>query len=270
MKRKWLVVLLIIGMALFAGSRYVGAQTTPPATIVERESLEAEIAAVRRTYSGQLSEYRQAENQFLISKSQFEQLNTLSSLEVAVQDYRKVLSLRDQVLLTYLKLIELNLLETEGINQEEQEIALERTRALQLDFSAHKDVVDGSFDRTAVNKAADDFTILAPRIEALSSYASTLIQVGKLQNVYDKTDSLVEETDPEVADGEQSVGLNERIRAHDEIQRVMDGVDIGLRGIWDEIRESRVEEDRLDISRENASVFAGLSQALSYLEEIVR
>lgn len=237
--------------------------------ISEKKSIIEEIAEVDRTYKGQLAEYRQAADQFNIAKGQFTKLNTLASLEVAVQDGRKALLLRDRVLLTYLKLIELKLLESDGINLEEKTIALDMTKDLQQDFQAHLDLTNNAIDRVAVNQVADDFEILAPKITNLSNYVSTLLRIGKLQTIYDHSLSLVEKTNPNAAGAEPSLKQNEMIRAHTEVVNLMEKIYTNLRYGWDEIRVAREKEKPIDLSKSNASVFADLSQTMLFLAEIV-
>lgn len=262
---KKVVGLLLVGLMLLRPWS-VAAQTEP---ITEKQSILNEIAEVERTYKGQLAEYRQAASQFEIAKGQFEKLNTLASLEVAVQDTRKVMLLRDQVFLTYLKLIELNLLEAEGINLEEKTVALEKTRELQLDFTAHFDLVDRALDRVGVGQAADDFEVLSPQIVSLSNYVSTLLKISKLQTVYDHALSIVDKTNPQIVDGEVSVEQNERIRAHQEVVNLMQDILVSLQTGWDQIRKGRLEGKPSDISKLNASIFSNLSQVMRFLEEIV-
>lgn len=239
--------------------------------ITEKQSLFDEIAEVDRTYKGQLAEYRQAADQFNIAKGQFAKLNTLASLEVAVQDGRKALLLRDQVLLTYLKLIELKLLESDGINLEEKTVALDMTKDLQRDFQAHYDLTVNAIDRVAVNQVADNFEVLAPRITSLANYASALLRIGKLQTVFDHAVSLVGKTDPSVnaEELEPSLKQNEMVRAHNEIVNLMDKVYSNLRLGWDEIKLAREKEKPISLEKNNASVFADLSQVMLFLAEIV-
>ncbi|MDH5533219.1 MAG: hypothetical protein OEX81_02190 [Candidatus Pacebacteria bacterium] len=262
---KKLVFSLLVLLLLF--SPVVVTAASP--IISQKESIIDEIAEVRRSYKGQLAEYRQANDQFIIAKGQYEKLNTLASLEVAVQDVRKVLSLRDQVLLSYLKIIELELLEADGINLEEKTIALEETKDLQRDFLAHKDLVDNAIDRVAVNQVADDFELLSPRITSLSSYASALLRVGKLQTIYDQSLTLVEATDPRNLTDEPSLKLNEKIRAHNEIKNLMTTLDFNLNFVWDEIKDSRITQQPSETNKLNASIYASLAQVLAFLEEIL-
>lgn len=262
--RKVVASLLVI--VIFFIPFAVSAADSP---ISQKESIADEIAEVRRTYKGQLAEYRQANDQYTIAKGQFEQLNTLASLEVAVQDFRKVLSLRDQVLLTYLKLIELELLEADGINLEEKDIALAETKDLQREFLAHKDLADNAIDRVAVNQVADDFELLNPRIISLSNYASTLLRIGKLQTIYDQTVTLVDATDPRNMTDEPSLRLNELIRAHNEIKSLRTDIDVDLNYVWDEIKTTREKNKPSSTNKENASIYANLSQILIFLEEIL-
>jgi hypothetical protein len=262
---KKIVLPLLIGL-LFISPVFVSAATSP---ISQKESIVDEIAEVKRSYKGQLAEYRQANDQFIIAKGQFEKLNTLASLEVAVQDVRKVLSLRDQVLLTYLKLIELELLEADGINLEEKTLALEETKDLQRDFLAHKDLVDNAIDRVAVDQVANDFELLSPRVTSLSGYASSLLQIGKLQTIYDQSLTLVDATDPRNLTEEPSLKLNEKIRAHNEISNLMDDLDFNLNFVWDEIKSARLKNKPVETNKVNASIYANLSQVLLFLEEIL-
>lgn len=260
------LVAILLACALFITPTLAQAQAD---LISEKKSIAEEIAEVDRTYKGQLAEYRQAADQFNIAKGQFLKLNTLASLEVAVQDGRKALLLRDQVLLTYLKLIELKLLESDGINLEEKTIALDGTKDLQQDFQAHYDLTNNAIDRVAINQVADDFEVLSPRIVSLANYVSTLLRIGKLQTVYDHALSLVEKTNPNAEGVEPSLKQNEMIRAHAEIVNLMENIYTNLRFGWDQIRIAREKEKPIDLAKSNASVFADLSQTMLFLAEIV-
>jgi hypothetical protein len=262
--KKIVSLLLVVGL-FFAPVIAIAAEQP----ISQKASISDEISEVRRTYKGQLAEYRQANDQYVIAKGQFQQLNTLASLEVAVQDFRKVLSLRDQVLLTYLKLIELELLEADGINLEEKDVSLEDTKDLQRDFLAHKDLVDNAIDRVAVNQVAADFELLSPRIVNLSNHASSLLKIGKMQTIYDQSVTLVEATDPRNLTDEPSLKLNEKIRAHNEITNLMSKLDTDLNFVWDGIKVAREKNKLSESSKVNASIYASLSQVLVFLEEIL-
>jgi hypothetical protein len=264
---KKIIFFLLAALTIFIPSVAL-AQNSP--AITEKKSIVNEIAEVRRTYKGQLAEYRTAESKFTITKTQFEQLGTLASLEVAVQDTREVMFLRNQALLTYLKLMELELLEADGINLEEKNIALDGTRTLQKSFTTHQASVKKAVNRVAVGLAADDFEILAPQVAVLSKYVADLLRVGQLQTIYDQSVTLVAETDPQDAGADQSLKLNEKIRAHAEIKKLMSEVGFDLKFIWDEIREARFDGKPSKIDREISSVYAGLSQTLAFLEEILR
>lgn len=262
------IIVIVLALLFFAVPIVVVAQeqVTP---ISQKNSIIEEIAEVRRTYKGQLAEYRQSYNQYVISKGQFEQLNTLASLEIAVQDFREVMSLRSQVLLTYLKLIELELLEADGINLEEKTLALDQTKELQRDLRAHKDLVDNAIDRQAVNRVAQDFVLLNPRVINLSNFASSLLKIGKLQTIYDQSVTLVEATDPRNQTDQPSLKLNEMIRAHNEVTSLMGKIETDLDLVWDSIKEARVKNDVIDTTKTNLTVYANLSQVLDFLEEIV-
>lgn len=246
-------------------------QTAADVAIVEKKRLENEIAEVRRTYKGQLTEYRQAEDQFVIAKNQFTQLNTLASLEVAVQASKKVFLLRDEVLLTYLKLLELELTDADGINLEEKTVALEKVQLLQQEFATHRDFMETAVDRVQINQAADDFMIIAPKIISASEYVGMLLKVGKLQTIYDKALAITNKVDPSLSDETtNALALNQKNRAYTEIKNTLTATQTNLQSVWDTIKTARLKEKSINITKNTATIHAQLSQVLTFLAEFLR
>ena len=110
MKKNLITITILLGSFLL-GNLFIPlvlAQEIPEPVkneeVVARERLESEIAGLKEVYRGQLSEYRDADKEFVIAKDQYHQLGTLASINDATEAARKVFALRDQVLISYFEL----------------------------------------------------------------------------------------------------------------------------------------------------------------------
>jgi hypothetical protein len=250
------------------------AQSTEPTpapdkmVIYQKGSLTEEIAEVRRTYGGQLAEYRIAEQQFVVAQGQYQKLNTLSALEAAVKATQKVYLLRDQVIETYLELLRLELKNSEGISKVFQDEGFAQLEFITKAVVRHREAVQGSTDRAGMNQMALDFALLQKNLVYTTEYVATILELGKLQAIQDKSIALVDDLQDEVSQKEESVVKDEQVRALEQIRVKQDEARSLIEKLETRIGKTVERQSGLNVGRELEAVYSVLSQTLTYLDEV--
>jgi hypothetical protein len=226
------------------------------------------LAEVQRTYRGQLEEYRTAQQQFVVAQQEFKQLGTLTSLESAVRATQKVFIIRDQVLLTYVKMLELQVRSAEGIELKLKEEGLfvleETTKAL----TRHLETTQTSVDRQAVALRAEDFASLEPLYSFSVDFNRQLLVQGKLRNGYDTAVGVF--TDLSSADTTgNALAREERTRALEEVRLKIQEVDL-LLGQSEAELEKALEDGRVNKSKTLDEAYVELIQAANFLDEVYK
>lgn len=242
-------------------------------TVFSKPWLEDEIKSVEQTYKGQLEAYRTAHNRYLIAKQQYSQLQTLTSLEEAVKATREAMVARNDVLLTYLTLLRLKLIQATGINLTQKDPAIAEIEAAHEWLTQHQSDAKAATDRYQLLAVADAFSTRQESISALSYKTLSLLAIGKLQSVYDKTGLLSEQVEVEVVSGKADVKQEERKRAMVEIERELATVQALFSEINQDIESENTKFSRSyfsSLQRELGSIYSRLVQTLSHLSELVR
>lgn len=237
--------------------------------------LGPEIIKQRRTYRDQLEAYRQQEKNFLIAQDQYRRLGTLDSIEQAVKASRQFLLSRDQVLHTYVTLLQLRLMAANGVELALKTNSLTKLETIRTQLKQHHDAASGQLDRPAVNRLADEFTPIGESIKLLASQVSGLLAAGQLQSVYDKANALRPEIANEVtATQAGQVVSPETTRSLAETNRSLQTNQAALIQLWDKIGERITNESPLqgqsDFSMDLNANYAGLSKTLAFFLELLK
>lgn len=163
-----------------------------------KDSLASEIINQRKIYRDQLIIYRQQEKNFLIAQDQYLRHNTLDAIEQAVKASRQVILSRDQVLHTYLTLLQLRLMEAEGIEISLKTSLIAKLENLRERLKIHHASAIDQLDRPAANKLADQFVPIGEESQLAGSQVLGLLSLGKLQEIFDKATALSPEITAEV------------------------------------------------------------------------
>jgi hypothetical protein len=234
-------------------------------------SVEAELEALRITYRSQLEAYRDQERQHSIAKEQYAQLKTLASLEAAVVTTRQVLITRAEVLDTYLTILRLTLQAQPGIDVSRKERLLIELDSLRQSLGQHKAQVEQVNERIALAQVAQEFTPLGASIETKSYHVQSVIALGRLQTVFDKSLSLSSRMKEQSLSETSTIQQSRRERAFSETERTADSIRQQLIANELEVQKeegySRSQYTRF--SGNLGSVYANVSQFVSYLEEIL-
>jgi hypothetical protein len=242
-------------------------------SVVSKPLLQDEIKTVEQTYKGQLETYRTAINRYQIAKQQYTQLQTLTSLEEAVRATREAMIARNDVLLTYLTLLRLNLIQATGINLTLKDPTITQLEATHAWLGQHQEKVTSAVDRAKLLEVADEFSTRQESITNIAYLTQSLLAVGKLQTVYDKTVLLAEEVETEVVQGKTDVKQGERQRALAEIEREISLVQQFFAAVNQDMEKENTQFSRsfyTKLQRDLGSAYSQLAQTLSHLSELVR
>lgn len=238
--------------------------------VVAREKLDEEIEQLQVTYRGQLSEYRDAEKEFVIAKDQYQSLQTLASINKVTESARKVFVLRDQVLITYLELQRSNIIASEGIELSLKELVVERIETEGRWLVDHKQRVEKLQDRSQFNALADEFTDKDSDFEEVSQQATMILSMGELQDVFDRL-VLVRK---DIFEIEAQSSTADRTRASKETDKMIGDVKGMLEETWVELGKY-VQRDKISGFYSNSvkeldPIYSGLNKTVSFLKELLR
>lgn len=272
-----MLLLLLVVFTSTAGIIYAQDATNeaiPTGVTGTKETHEAEISKLRQQLLAEIEAYRRADQQFRIAKQQYENLETLKSLEEAVQATKQAMYERSRVLTTYHELLYFTLLDADGVNfafKDTQVTALE-TRIEEL--RAHTAKVEQATSRDDVNALRDEFASLKPLVEDTSFRTMSLIRIGEMQSVYDKSRIILTDLEESLSDADVSaLKKAERERAFAETDRSLTQLKAEIDTVHQiyATQEDLVRKNIYDrILRELSPIYAKLSQNLSYLAELLR
>lgn len=247
-------------------------QPITPELTKERETQR--IAELRILYRDQVGVYRTAERAFIIAKTNYFQVQTLSALEEAVRATQTVLMERSKVLVTYLELVDAVLIETNGVeldlkNQSHTEL-FNVINALKI----HQETIAVSKDRQAMAIVADEFEPIAVSYQSAVYKALSLIRIGKIQEIHDKAeiieaDIIKEHESQEVS----SVVTARRERAYAEIERNFEETNtnlVKLNAQFLDAKQKGFTRSFFERILESLSpVYVQITRSLDHLEELV-
>lgn len=240
----------------------------PEETIFRKSQQPERIRELFDLYLARVEKHRELDRTFRVSKAQFEKLNTLQSLEEAIEDTRAVMISRDEVLITYLELLHASLDDTAGVDVQIKLDTLKRLEDTINDLKEHLAATQQTVDRAGIADRADEFVPLKQEIVSVTGIARAQIVVGTLQNVYDKIVIIYDQVKAEHEVTEVSaLKQQQRERAYAEVDRALVNVAVQL-------EETRLKfsqggrSPNLDVADELEQVYTGTAQLLSFVEEL--
>jgi hypothetical protein len=251
------------------------ADLPPSQVILTRERLTQEIQDQRDQLLGQLAEYQHDERRYKVALDQFQRLQTLSSIEEVVIASRKLILSRNLVLNSYLNLLRLKLVESEGIEVRHKNQVIGRLEGLQQQLIDHSTRAEDVNDREAINQLAEEFIPLSESIIETSHYALSVLAIGRLQSVYDQSvvvhQRILQKEEEQKIDS--SAVSSSRTRSLSEIDRLINELPPVFLSVWtkvDQTDDSRYGYRNLyrSITTELNSIYSRLSRLTAYFEEL--
>lgn len=241
--------------------------------IWQRERLDQEIATVKATYQSQLETYLYQDKLYRIAYDQWLQLQTLVSIEDLTQKAKKLGLYRDDVLMSYLDLLRLNLVATEGIELALKTKYLTKLEATIAYIKNHQENLNNLNDRDQVSLSLTTFTNDQKSVGKLANEVLVLLSVGNLQMIYDKSIVVKKDIDIYLTD-KGTLALPEIDRASFETNRSLESAKLKLDAFWVDIIDRGEGGWYLakfydDLPRTLNPIYVNLSQSISYLNELL-
>lgn len=242
--------------------------------IWERERLDQEIVTVKSIYQSQLENYLYQDKLYRIAYDQYQQLQTLVSIEDLTQKGKKLGLSRDEVLISYLDLLRLNLVATEGIELALKTEYLTRLEATINYIKNHQANLNTLNDRDQVIGALATFTNDQKNIGKLANEVLVLLSVGNLQMIHDKALVIKKDIDTYLAE-KGTLSLPEIDRASFETNRSLESAKLKLDAFWVDILNRGDGSNWYlakfydDLPRTLNPIYVNLSQSISYLNELL-
>ena len=239
--------------------------------VFETVRYEQELQDLTIEYKNLLNTYVQAEADFKFAQAQYNQLQTLAAMEEAIEASKKVFIARDEVLIRYAKILKLKLYLTYGVYLPRKQAQIDQLDELIGQLEIHLQATQAVTTRDELMQTTSDFELLGTQLQAQVQLTTPLFSLGKLQTTFDKTENLIAQIKQNVADSDLS--------AADKATKQR-----WLKLVNDKQAEAKVQLDafngppQYEILRgeqvevipegDTNSIYALLSQVLSYLEEI--
>ncbi len=280
-KSKNKLLLSILSFLVLAGGVVLPVHAQETATVsaevivddvVSRPVHADEIAATQQQYRQAIEKYREVERQYTVQIGQYQQLQTLSALEAAVQSTRETTLARNEVLTAYLTILNLELLDATGIEVSLKEQYLAELTDRLAELVVFNEIAADATNRQSLDEVRAKFLLLGPQIEATAYQVQTLLAVGKLQTIFDQAVSVTEALTVQVDSQDDSLAKPQRQRALTETRQSLEVVRADLQKMTFRIMQNDDKEfSRSSYSgfvRQLTSVYAGLSQSLAFLAEL--
>lgn len=241
--------------------------------IWQRERLDDEIATVKNTYQSQLENYLYYDKLYRIAFDQNQQLQTLVSIEDVTQKGKNLGIYRDDVLISYLNLLRLELISTEGVELSLKESYISRLESTIEYLKKHQENLKNLYDRDEVAASLATFSADQGGVGNLSNEILVLLSVGNLQAVYDKSSVLKRDIDF-FLEKNGDLETPEIERASFETGRSLDSAKLKLDSFWNDVIKRGQGNWYLakiydDLPKTMNPIYVNLSQSISYLNELL-
>lgn len=283
MNKFFIALLLLFSVSFSLLSTAVSAQeesfvqtevATQEAVLIKQRETQR-IAQLRILYRDQVEVYRNSEKAFSIAKTNYQQVQTLSALEEAIKATKTVMTDRSRVMITYLELIDAVLIETNGIELDLKNQSHTELFGLINALKIHQDDISLSSDRQSMVLLADQFEPISFSYQSSVYKALSLIRIGKIQEVRDKSEIIFKDviTEHSLQDESSVVGAR-RQRAYSEIERNFDEINAELTELNDTFLQARRDGFTRSfygrILTSLSPVYAQISRSLDHIEELIR
>lgn len=241
--------------------------------IWEKERLDEEIVTLKATYQSQLENYLYQDKLYRIAYDQYKQLQTLVSIEDLTQKAKTLGLSRDEVLISYLDLLRLNLITTEGIELSLKSKYLNQLESTIVYLKEHQENLKNLNDREPVSLSLSTFANDQKNLSKQAKEVLVLLAIGNLQMIYDKSAVLKKDIDAYLGD-QGTLELPTISRASDETNRSLSSAKLKLDAFWAETLNRNESNWYLskfydDLPRTLNPIYVNLSQSISYLNELL-
>jgi hypothetical protein len=234
------------------------------------------ILELRDLYRDQINVYRDTNRAFEIARAQHQQVDTLQSLEQAVNATRTVMYERSRVLITYLELLREVLNNTAGAELSlKQEILNELVTTIET-LKLHQEQIQLGANRNDVARLADEFEPISKTYTQVAYKALSVIRIARIQTVADKAE-IIKADIVTIHQAQEANDLvkSRRDRAYREIDRDLESTKNTLESLNQRVISASASSS-LSASFFNriltdlGPVYAQISRSLNHIRELTR
>ncbi len=235
---------------------------------------QAQKAGLLKTFKAQIVAYQEAYKRFSLTKEQFEKLQTLKSLNEALDATKQVAIQRDQVIKTYIELLLLELTQRgPSLSPEKRMKTIQTARELIKKLEAHSSRLDNLVSREELYQALIDFDSLFQEVENLGYQAKFILKTDKLYGFYKQLEHLkkVVYQQHRQATGDK-LKLVEFQRGMDEVNKELNQVQSAFNQLKEEtmmFKADKTDSNWYKVAiRQLTTIHSGSMRAVNYLIEL--
>jgi hypothetical protein len=137
--------------------------------------------ALLKTFKSQIISYQAAYKQFTLAKKQYEQLETLESLNSAIEATKQVVLKRNEVISTYIEILHLELIQRQpSLHPNLRGQTIKRTEQLMTQLAEFRQDVASAVSREDLHEVLADYKTLFQQIQYLSYQSRLILKVDTL------------------------------------------------------------------------------------------
>jgi hypothetical protein len=224
----WVVLALVISATLAPHSG-LRAQEPQPTPIDQQYS----------TYRGLLEQYRADEREYQLLRQQYYQLQTLNSLEEAVQGTRLVYLSRQDVLISFLEIAIREVQQAPGIEENERGVVLSELQTVLTKLKDLRRGMDQLATREDAARISAEFAAIRPQVAVLFQRSVLLVRVGRAKAIFAQSRNTQQAIEAAVeAAGLPELRFAEKKRAVAEIDKLVTSIDEQLLSVDTEYAEA--------------------------------
>lgn len=217
----------------------------------------AEIELAKEAYLNQADEYRKRESAYLLSRSTYQQLKTLATLEEAIINLKKVQESRITTLQRFLTALRLLVLDARGLEVQTKTKQLENIdSALKTLDAAAIDLAKAN-DRITLNQQTVAFEKNQKQLNSVAYSALSFIRIARVQSAVDQLGLSAQLIYDDIQNRNLSAGeAAQKQRAYDELVRLIQSMKADLLAV-------RLNTERKELSTLNPSTYGETLSGLS-------
>lgn len=269
---------LVISATLAPHSGLRAQEPTPQAAVdVANPALVApsQVAPIDQqynTYRGLLEQYRADEREFQLLRQQYYQLQTLSSLEEAVQATRLVYLSRQDVLITFLEIAIREVQQAPGIEENERGVVLSELQSVLSKLRDLRRGMDQVKNREDAARMSAEFEAVRPQVAVLFQRSVLLVRIGRAKAIFAQSRNTQASIEAVVeAAGLPELRFAEKKRAVAEIDKLVTSIDEQLIAVDEDYKEAVERTNRDEFPMETRGInnlYSEFNRLHAYLTEL--
>ncbi|MBI5151398.1 MAG: hypothetical protein HZA34_02370 [Candidatus Pacebacteria bacterium] len=268
MKKRYIIFLIILFYS--AGFlRITQAQTEPP---IAPPQLEIS----KQQYIQSLDVYREKEQKFLISREQYNQLQTLASLEEVVRTSKDVQLARMDTLTAYFNTLLLSIQNLKGAEITKKANQGQLLQTALVEIERQRNTILTSNDRVTLDKTSANYDDKQGAFSSIAYSSLALIKISNIQSATDQLGVLTGEVYTSIQESSPSATIfAEKQRGYDELARTIETIKMSTKKAtqqYDNIsgRDLFTQGAYAQIVETLGTGYAKLKQGESFIQELAQ